>query len=309
MRLAFLGASSQIARDLAPLFAQNSQVKLSRFVRDIGADHEWRAKYQPEGVPAARPLVDFGAQEDFDAIVNFIGVGDPARAAMLGARILDITYQYDEIVLDYLRRRPSCRYLFLSSGAAYGTVFERPATQSTQARFPINGLGSHCWYGLAKFLAECRHRASPELAVADIRIFSYVSRSLNVNSRYLIADIVRALAHGQVLKTSSQDIIRDYVSPQDLFSLMWIMLTTCLDNVAVDVYSKATVRKMMLLAHLGEQFGLRHALVDSPVGINVSGIKPNYFSKNRKAAEFGYDPQCDSLTAVTDAIRYILSQP
>lgn len=280
-----------------------------RFVRNVEADEAWRAQHHLKDLPPACALTALQEQGRLDAIVNFIGVGDPARAVALGAGILDLTRHYDEMVLAYLRRHPSCRYLFLSSGAAYGSDFERPATENTQASFPINNLDQRHWYGLAKFHAECRHRATPDLAIGDIRIFSYVSRSLDVGSRFLLADIVRALSNGRTLMTSAQDLTRDYVCPQDLFSLMWLMLTGDPANGAVDVYSQAPVGKMELLAHLGQRFGLRHALVDAPAGVNATGIKPNYFSENRKAAEFGYSPQFDSLTAVTSTVGHLICQP
>jgi nucleoside-diphosphate-sugar epimerase len=308
MRIALLGASSQIARDLAPLFAREPDVELARFVRDVDADAAWREAAGGAGVPAARALAGFDAAESFDAVINFIGAGDPARAAALGESILEITRRHDELVMSYLQRHPSCRYLFLSSGAAYGADFEQPAEATTRATFPINDLGPRHWYGLAKFHAECRHRASPGLAIVDLRVFSYVSRSLDTGSRFLVADIARALASDQTLVTSAHDIRRDYICPDDLFALMRSVLAAPAANLALDCYSLAPVGKMQLLEHLGRRHGLRHARTDAPAGINATGLKPNYFSNNRKAARFGYAPRFDSLTAVTDAIEHILSQ-
>lgn len=308
MRIALLGASSQIARDLAPLFARETDVELARFVRDLDADAAWRQITGAAHVPAASPLAGFNTAGGFDAIINFIGAGDPARAAALGKEIFAVTRQYDELVMSYLQRYPSCRYLFLSSGAAYGADFEHPADVTTPAAFPINDLGPQHWYGLAKFHAECLHRASPELAIADLRVFSYISRSLDINGRFLVADIARALTSGQTLATSRQDIMRDYICPDDLFALMRCVLAAPPANTAIDCYSLAPVGKMQLLEHLAARFGLRHALIDSPAGINATGLKPKYFSNHRKAAQFGYAPRFDSLTAVADAIEHILSQ-
>ena len=79
-------------------------------------------------------------QHKFDAIINFIGVGNSAQVTAMGNSIFDITLEFDEMALDYLRTHPTCRYLFLSSGAAYGSRFEEPATRSTLATFKINDL-------------------------------------------------------------------------------------------------------------------------------------------------------------------------
>lgn len=308
MRIAFLGASSQIARDLAPLFAATSGVQLERFLRDLDTDEAWRQKTGPHTVPAARSLSEWTQRPAFDVVLNFIGAGSPARAAALGANILDLTTRYDDMVLAYLHQHPGCRYVFLSSGAAYGSDFELPARHSTVASFPINALDQRHWYGLAKFQTECRHRARPDLGICDIRVFSYVSPSLDMNSRFLLADIVRALAQGHLLETSSQDIYRDYISPADLFALICSVLQHPACNIAVDAYSLAPVGKMQLLDHLSKRFQLRYRLVDQPAGINATGIKPHYFSENRKAAEFGYLPRLDSLSAVTNTVDQLLSQ-
>ncbi|MBG7620174.1 NAD(P)-dependent oxidoreductase [Herbaspirillum sp. AP02] len=308
MRIAFLGASSQIARDLAPLFAAVPGLALERFLRDPDGDVAWRTQAGLHAVPAGHHLHEWTQRPAFDAIVNFIGAGSPARATGLGANILELTAHYDDMVVAYLQRHRGCRYLFLSSGATYGSDFVVPARHDTVASFPVNALDQRHWYGLAKFQAECRHRARPELNICDIRVFSYVSTSLDMNSRFLLADIVRTLAEGGTLDTSSQDIHRDYISPPDLFALMHSMLMHAPCNTAVDVYSLAPVGKMQLLDHLSKRFGLRYELVERATGLNATGIKPNYFSENRKAAEFGYLPRFDSLSAVIHTVDQLLSQ-
>lgn len=298
------GASSQIARDLARLFLERTRVELVRFVRDVIADDLWRKENILPSVPKAQPLTDLGSSGRFDAIINFVGVGDPARAAALGVELMGLTRYHDEVIIKYVQRNSSCRYLFLSSGAAYGDVFDKPVTQSTQARFPINDIHQSHWYGLAKFEAECRHRSLGDMPIVDIRVFSYASRSINICSRFLLADIIQALVRGQILETSSEDIFRDYVSPYDLFTLICLILKADPSNVALDVYSKSPIGKMDLLSRLACEFCLRYTLVASSCGVRATGNKLHYYSKNRRAKSFGYRPRLDSYAAVVDAISY-----
>ena len=72
----------------------------------------------------------------------------------MGAAILDVTLAYDEMALKYVRQHPDFRYIFLSSGAAYGSGFEAPATVNTKASIAINSLKPQDWYGVAKLYAE-----------------------------------------------------------------------------------------------------------------------------------------------------------
>ena len=133
------------------------------------------------------------ANHEFDAIINFVGVGNPAQAIAMGNSIFDITLRFDEMVLDYLQTHPNCRYLFLSSGAAYGSSFNEPVNRDAPAIVAINNLVPQDWYGVAKLHAECRHRSYPELPIIDIRVFNYFSRTQDISARFLITDILRAI--------------------------------------------------------------------------------------------------------------------
>jgi len=115
------------------------------------------------------------------------------------------------MALDYVQLYPQCRYLFLSSGAAYGCSFEATVDENTSAVIAINNFQSQDWYGVAKLHAECRHRSHPELPIIDIRVFNYFSRSQDISARFLITDILRAIRDKTVLKTSSDYIVRDFI--------------------------------------------------------------------------------------------------
>ncbi|MFT3735699.1 MAG: NAD-dependent epimerase/dehydratase family protein [Rhodocyclaceae bacterium] len=243
MRLAILGATSNIAKDLIRSFAGRFELRLfsrrpqevSVWLTDMAGGHTCRAFSYDEF-----------AHHEHDAVLNFVGVGDPARAASMGADIFDVTLQFDQLVLDYIKTRPACRYIFMSSGAAYGNIFSAPAQAGATARLSINELKPADWYGVAKLHAECRHRAWADRRIVDVRIFNYFSRHLDCEGRFLIADIIRAIKQGTCLQTQPGNIVRDYIGAEDFASLIASLLERCEANDVVDCYSRAAVEQAEL---------------------------------------------------------------
>jgi len=225
----------------------------------------------------------------------------------MGNSIFDITLHFDDLVFDYLQKHPDCRYLFLSSGAAYGSGFSEPATRDTPAVVAINNLAPHEWYGVAKLHTECRHRSHPELPIIDIRVFNYFSRSQDISARFLITDILRAIRDKAVLKTSSDYIVRDFLHPSDFYQLVNVLLAAPAANTVVDCYSRAPINKPNLLAAMQKEFGLQYELMGSSNSINATGSKPHYYSLNTRAADFGYQPELTSLEGVLIESKKVLA--
>lgn len=304
-KIAIIGASSQIAKDLIVSFSRGKNWKLHLFARSPVEVESWLASV---GLDGYYEVADFSFFESghFDAIINFVGVGNPAKALTMGKEIFDITLQFDQIVLDYLQSHSSCKYLFLSSGATYGSNFNEPATVGTPAVFYPNTLSHQEWYGVAKLHTECRHRANPQLNIIDIRIFNYFSRTQDINARFLITDILRAIRDKTVLKTSPDNIVRDYLNPSDFYQLVCVILSAPPTNTALDCYSKAPIDKLSLLKLMRDSFGLKYELTDCIVQQNATGVKPNYYSTNKKAADFGYSPTMTSLETVVTETKFML---
>ena len=305
MRIAILGATSQIAKDLVLSFCAQSQHELVLYARRPEAVTHWLSNAGLTARYAVADFTAFSADEHFDAVLNFVGIGNPAQAAAMGASIFDVTLKYDELALSYVRQHAACRYIFLSSGAAYGSCFDVPVDASTKAVVAINNLQPQEWYGVAKLHAECRHRSLPHLAIVDIRVFNYFSHTQDMEARFLITDILRAIRDKTVLKTSADFIVRDYIHPEDFCNLVNSILTAPATNVAVDAYSKAPIDKPTLLIAMQEKFGLRYKFAQVDEIINATGIKPNYYSVNKRGAEFGYQPILTSLAGILKNIQAI----
>ena len=307
MSIAILGATSQIARDLIVSFSAVADKQLHLFARRPEEVTKWLASV---GLAGRYPVDDFSGfgKQEFDAAINFVGVGNPAQAVAMGNSIFEVTLHFDEMVLDYLKVRPKCRYLFLSSGAAYGSNFKEPANRDTPAVVTINNLAPHEWYGVAKLHAECRHRAHPELPIIDIRVFNYFSHTQDISARFLITDIVRAIRDKTVLKTSSDYIVRDFLHPTDFYRLVSALLAAPAANAVVDCYSRAPIDKPALLAAMQKEFGLHYETTDATVGINATGGKSHYYSLNTRAANFGYQPSLTSMDGILREAEAILSR-
>jgi nucleoside-diphosphate-sugar epimerase len=305
MRIAILGATSEVARDLVALLLETGGDELFLYARRPDAVQAWLAP-RDLPAPAANASLDaFPADQTFDAIINFVGVGDPAKALALGPSILDVTQAYDDMALRYLRQHPACRYIFLSSGAVYGGDFAVPVTGEEPAQVAINRLCPGDWYGVAKLHAECRHRARPEEAIVDLRLFSYFSHTQDMSASYLMADAIRAIQSGTPLTASGSNIMRDYLHPADFMQLVKAVLKAPPGNAAVDCYSQAPVDKFSLLAALQERLGLQYRIaLDTPA--SGRGGKVNYYSKSRVAEAYGYRPAFGSLDCILGESEKIL---
>lgn len=297
MRIAILGATSQIARDLVTMLSTESDKYLHLFARHQDKVSKWLASINMPDCYLINDFTEFSKYE-FDTVINFVGVGNPAQAVVMGNSIFDVTLRFDEMVLEYLRSHPSCRYLFLSSGAAYGSVFSEPVTRDTPAAVAINTLAAHEWYGVAKLHAECRHRAHPGFSIVDIRVFNYFSRTQDINARFLITDMLRAIRDKTVMQTSSDFIMRDFLHPSDFYKLVSALLAAPAANAVVDCYSRAPIDKPKLLTAMQENFGLQYEIVETTTRVDATGRKPYYYSLNTRAADFGYQPSLTSLEGV-----------
>jgi nucleoside-diphosphate-sugar epimerase len=306
MHIAILGATSQIAKDLIVAFSKQDNHELLLFARRPEIVMQCLASVGLSGQYAVKDFDAFSTDAHFDAILNFVGVGDPAQAAAMGASIFDVTLKYDQLALSYLEQHPLCRYIFLSSGAAYGSSFEAPVDENTKATVAINNLQPQEWYAVAKLHAECRHRSHPEWPIIDIRVFNYFSRTQDMSARFLITDILRAIRDKTVLKTSSDYIVREFIHPFDFFQLVRALLTSPATNAVVDCYSKAPIDKPTLLAAMQDKYGLQYETIATAIAINATGSKPHYYSRNTRAADFGYLPSMTSLEGLIKEMNAIL---
>lgn len=311
MNIAILGATSLIARSLIKNFIKNNpEINISLFVRDLSSISLWIKKNKiTTKIKKTCLYKDFSNQDDYDVLFNFVGIGDPSKVIKIGSSIIDITYQYDSLAIDYINCNPETKYIFLSSGAVYGSKnFSTNINNGSKSKIDINNIDSHDYYSVAKLLAETRHRSLQDKSIIDVRIYNYISSDIDINSSFLIADLIRAIINKNVLKTSSQNIFRDYIGPDDFYRLI-ISLIKCKNcNDFVDCYTKSPIDKLTLLKILKEEFELDYHVIASEDQTGVTDYKKNYYSKNYKASQYGYIPKLSSIETIREQLKIILSQ-
>ena len=305
MRIAILGATSQIAQDLILSFSKNQHYDFSLFGRNIELLEKWINSENLSDKYQVQEYSEFGNHQKYDVIINFVGIGDPAKAQKMGSDIFKVTEQYDDMALEYLKQHRKTKYIFLSSGAVYGGDYKDPVKKDTLATININNLATTDWYAIAKLYAEARHRSLPDLSIVDIRVFNYFSHTQNINARFLITDIVRALKNGEVFKTSPDNVIRDFITPPDFYNLIQAIIDYKPLNTALDCYTKSPVEKFNLLSEIESKFGLNYEVDENLNVVNATGAKFNYYSENKIAKDIGYNPGSTSLESIIREINFL----
>ena len=308
MKIALLGASSQIAKSLLKIFIQDEEHRMHLFTRDLSSFQQWIDNQKIDSAHlSANSLEAFDQSIEFDLIINFIGIGDPSKAIKMGASIFDITYDYDHLILNYLSAHPQTKYIFMSSGVVYGDIFKQPASKESKAIFNINSLQHTDWYAMAKLYAEARHRALKDLCIIDIRVFNYISSDVDIESRFLISDALRAINNKEILITNDHNIFRDYIGPEDLHQLILRSIEQPFINSSLDCFTRKVTDKFSILELLRLNFGLQYEVVKSQTGIDAYGSRDNYFSISKVAENFGYKPAYTSLENILRASEELLS--
>ena len=305
MKIAILGATSQIAQDLILSFSKNQHYDFSLFGRNIELLEKWINSENLSEKYQIQEYSEFVNHQKYDVIINFVGIGDPAKAQKMGSDIFKVTEQYDDMALEYLKQHRKTKYIFLSSGAVYGGDYKDPVKKDTLATININNLATTDWYAIAKLYAEARHRSLPDLSIVDIRVFNYFSHTQNINARFLITDIVRALKNGEVFKTSPDNVIRDFITPPDFYNLIQAIIDYKPLNTALDCYTKSPVEKFNLLSEIESKFGLNYEVDENLNVVNATGAKFNYYSENKIAKDIGYNPGSTSLESIIREINFL----
>lgn len=309
MKIAILGATSEIAKDLIISFSSHNEHELILFARRPEEVARWLSLVNISNKYPAYGFESFSQFSDLDAILNFVGSGDPAKTKLMGSSIMEITERYDLLALNYLKFHPECKYIFISSGAVYGIDFLEAASIDKKALIPINDVGIQDWYGLSKLLAECRHRAHSNQSIIDIRVFNYFSYTQNMNTDFFISEIIRAISKKVKLYTSFSSMIRDYVGRKDFFALILCLLDTKNFNGPVDCYSKEPIEKFDLIQLMVEKFGLIFEVTEKFSDTKIKNLKKNYFSINHLASNFGYEPQYSSADLIKEeALNFFIQK-
>jgi nucleoside-diphosphate-sugar epimerase len=303
-RIALLGATGHIAQALLYQLRGRRDYEFFLFARSAERLDEVVKKVQL--LPAQKAGYEEFARGDYDVILNGTGIGDPKRLREAKAEIFSVTEKFDQLILEYLSRRPGTLYLNLSSGAVYGKDFTRPVDDTTALQLDINHLGREDFYGVAKIHSEAKHRAFDRWNIVDLRVFGFFSRFIDPRADYFMNEVVACLKNRAEFVTGPGNMIRDFVHPRDLASLVSLCIARQTLNEGYDVYSLRPAGKFEILDHFRKYFGLKVRVEGNFHTATTTGPKDHYYSLSRKAEGIGYRPQYSSLETLVEETQSIL---
>lgn len=304
-KIAILGATGHIAKGLIHGICRNRRYELFLFARTPARVHAFLAGMGHMKPASVRTFDDF-SHDTYDVIINCVGIGDPGKLERELSSIFCITETYDNLALKYLEDHPGAVYINLSSGAAYGASFSTPADEKSHAGYDINNLNPAGYYGIAKLYSEAKHRSLRRQNIVDLRIFGYFSRFIDLEAKFMMSEIIFCIKSGMQFVTGPDNVVRDYVHPEDLVSLVEKCIEGDVLNEAFDVYSAKPVSKFEILEVFSASHGLDYVVDEGHRSISSTGNKKNYYSVSRKAEILGYSPRFTSLQALVNEASAVM---
>ncbi|MFZ2448632.1 MAG: NAD(P)-dependent oxidoreductase [Syntrophobacteraceae bacterium] len=307
--IAILGATSHIAKGLIDNFLGGGEVVLHLYTRSGGNVRDFLASI---GNGAGRDCVIHEGYGDFlecsfDAVINCVGVGTANKLRGDYTLYFTVTEEYDNLAIGYCNRHPDTLYISISSGAVYGGEHSGPVVRDSARRIRVNDLAPVDYYGIVRLNAEAKHRAFTHLKIVDLRVFAYFSRFIDLRDGYFITEIIKSILNKEVLVTDSRNMVRDYIHPKDLFSLVVRCMNAGAVNEAFDAVSRMHVEKTEILDYFQSEYGLKYEVGDSFVGAGATGTKNIYSSRYNAASKIGYAPEYSSMDALKHEAKYILA--
>jgi len=310
-KIAILGATSHIAKGLIYNFLQSGEFALHLYIRWSEKMDQVRQFLKAIKKTAARSCVIHKGYNDFlkcscDVVINCIGVGTISKLEGDYTKYFTVTEEYDNLVINYLKKHPKSLYISFSSGAIYGREFSKPANENTANCIRVNHIIPEDYYSIARLNAEAKHRAFKNLNIVDLRLFSYFSRFADLKDDYFIIEIIKCILKKKIFKTDKSDILRDYIHPQDLF----LAIKKCIEigkiNGSFDINSKKPANKWEILGYFVSAYGLKYKIVPSLNFTSATGLKNKYYSAYNNATKLGFKPRFSSLDTIKEESKYIL---
>lgn len=308
MRIAILGATSHIAKNLIVYFGKEAELLL--FARSPVQVFDFlKAECLKTVKFRVFELREFPhASMNLDAVINCVGFGTPHKLREAGAEIFFVTEFYDNIVLEYLRKNPESIYINFSSGAVFGTDLSNPISEDSEFRIRMDSVSVSDAYRISKLNSEAKHRALAQYNIIDLRVFSFFSRFIDLSSPFLLTEMVRSIRDKIAFKTTKDDIVRDFVSPEDLTNLVSLCIEKKGINGGFNIYSRAPIRKQEIISAFVERYGMEVDDSSEDILLSPTGVKSQYYSCDRRAGlAFGYFPNFISLDSIIAEADVLLS--
>lgn len=309
--IAILGATSHIAKGLIKNFLEDGQFNMHLHTR---SPDKIRSFLGTIGKSTDNNCVIHEGYNNFlrssyDIIINCVGVGTLKKPGNNFSSYFTVTEKYDNLIIEYLLKNQNTLYISFSSGAVYGREHSAPVEENTINDIRVNKVSPADYYGITRLNSEAKHRSFKYLKIVDLRIFSYFSRFIDLTDGYFITEVMNCVLNQKLLVTNNVNIVRDYVHPKDLFSI----IRKCMDagkiNASFDVFSTRPVEKREILDYFSLEYGLKYEIGQSLNHVSPTGSKGIYFSKNKSTTSIGYKPVFSSMDTIEQESKYILNIP
>ena len=122
----------------------------------------------------------------------------------------------------------------------------------------------------------------------------------------MMSEVISCIRLNREFVTGPGDILRDYVHPEDLTSLVALCINHARLNDAFDIGSLRPVRKFEILEKFSSLYGLKYATRQSHNALSFTGKKTNYFSTSARVRTIGFSPRFTSLDSVVMETKQIL---
>lgn len=330
-KIAILGATGYIGKSLVNEFLlansgegdQTSQIylyvrskeKLEKFIESLKLESS-------EGYNIS-DIENFG-EENYDVVINCVGISSPATLKEKPFEIIKLTEEFDNKILNFLDNHKETMYINLSSGAAYGQNATRPVSEETPSLIDINNIKNTNLYSIAKIYTEAKHRALNHLRIIDLRVFAFFSQFADLEGGFLMSEIAKCLVEDKVFKTTSTDIVRDFIGPEDLFNIIQCLIDgensegvekvhENIKNDVFDVVSKAPITKLELIDFLKAKYNLKVEIAEPttlslPQNQSATGDKNSYYSQSEKLERIGFVPKYSSMECIDRELKRLLTR-
>ena len=308
-KIAIFAATSHIAKGLINNFLHSGKFSLDLYTRSTD---KVRSFLGTIGKSTDKDCIIHQSYRDFlkcsyDVIINCVGVGTLNELQSDFTQYFTVTEEYDNLVIGYLRHHhPDALYISFSSGAVYGRNYSAPMSKNTMNSIRVNHITTEDYYAIARLNAETKHRAFNYLRIVDLRLFSYFSRFIDLTDNYFITEALDCILNKKIFITNKINIVRDYVHPKDLFSIIRKCMAASKINEAFDVTSAKPVEKREILDFFSRKYGLKYKIDRSLNHVSATGSKNIYFSKYNKASRIGYKPKFSSMETIKKESKNIL---
>lgn len=281
MRIAILGSNGHVANNLFRSFRDNED-NIYQFSREAIPD--------PFGNSSIYEVFSYNSFNSFeyDAIINCVGFGNPATIENAGVDVLTVTEDYDNLCLKYLKKNPSTKYVYISSGVAN------------------NKLDMKNLYQFSKIYAETKHRALPELNIIDIRLYSFFTRFSNLEDSFFMSQLLKSIRDKTEFVTDESIMWRDYINPKDLYSLIQLCLQEDQINGWFNTFSLKSVEKFEILEYFQNNYNLRVKFIPKHTGFSSSNDS-SYFAKGTDGVKQGYKPTYTSIDTIKEESEFLLN--